>query len=47
MSVFNIDDGRTVRFEIFTNRVDLAIAHTNVELAVFAAGWIDQAAAFE
>ena len=45
--VFDIDHGRTVRFEIRSDGVDPAVADANVENAILAAGGIDQTAAFE
>ena len=45
--IFDIDHGRAVRFEIRADGVDLAVADANVEDAIFAAGGIDQAAAFQ
>ena len=46
-AVFDIDDRRAVGAEIDANGRDLAVAHADIELAVCAAGRIDQAAALE
>src|SRR5882724_4364648 len=45
--IFNIDNRRAVRIEIFTDRLDLAVAHADVENTILAASGIDQPTTFE
>src|SRR5437773_12226712 len=45
--IFDIDHGSVVDFKIRTDRVNLTVAHANVEKAILPAGRIDETAAFE